>query len=115
MDLHSVEQIEIAALGGADTITVNDLTGTGVRQVAIDLAASGRRGDGQTDTVIVNGTGGNDRINIAISGAAVVVRGLSAQVTIDRAEASDDSSSSTASMATTASMLPRSMPVISTS
>ena len=38
MDLNSVEQIQLNALGGADTITVNDLTGTDVKQVAIDLA-----------------------------------------------------------------------------
>ena len=28
MDLHGVEHIQLNALGGADTITVNDLTGT---------------------------------------------------------------------------------------
>ena len=38
MDLNGVEHINLNALGGADTITVNDLTGTGVTQVAIDLA-----------------------------------------------------------------------------
>ncbi len=47
MDLNGVEQIQFAALGGADTITVNDLTGTDVKQVAIDLAAAGTTsGDG---------------------------------------------------------------------
>ena len=62
MDLNGVEQINFAALGGADTITVNDLTGTGVTQVAIDLGcARQRRGDGAADNVTVNGTGGNDQ------------------------------------------------------
>ena len=37
MDLNSVERIEFDALGGADNITINDLTGTDVKQVAIDL------------------------------------------------------------------------------
>ena len=45
-----------AALGGADTITVGDLSGTSVKQVAINLAATGGMGDAQSDTVIVNGT-----------------------------------------------------------
>jgi Ca2+-binding RTX toxin-like protein len=90
MDLNGVERIELAAKGSADNIVVNDLTGTDVKQVAIDLAGNGA-GDGQPDTVTVNGTGGNDRINVAISGASVVVKGLSAQVTIDGAEASNDS------------------------
>ena len=40
MDLNGVEHIQFNALGGADTITVNDLTGTGVTQVAIDLGAT---------------------------------------------------------------------------
>src|SRR5262249_10114791 len=46
MDVNGVEHIQLNALGGADTITVNDLSGTGVTQVAIDLASppgSGRR------------------------------------------------------------------------
>ena len=39
MDLNSVERIQLNALGGPDNIVVNDLTGTGVTQVAIDLAS----------------------------------------------------------------------------
>ena len=46
MDLNSIERIQIAALGGADNIMVNDLTGTGVKQVAIDLAATPGSGAG---------------------------------------------------------------------
>ena len=34
MDLNGVEHINFNALGGADNITVGDLTGTGVTQVA---------------------------------------------------------------------------------
>ena len=40
MDLNNVEQIHFNALGGADNITVNDLTGTDVTQVTINLAAT---------------------------------------------------------------------------
>ena len=40
MDLNGVENIQFNALGGADTITVNDLTGTDVTQVNIDLSAT---------------------------------------------------------------------------
>ena len=76
MDLNGVEEIQLNALGGADTITVNDLTGTDVTQVAIDLAAAGTTsGDGQADTVIVNGTAGDDTIKIASIGSAVTVSG----------------------------------------
>ena len=90
MDLNGVEQIQFAALGGADTITVNDLTGTDVKQVAIDLAATGTTsGDSASDQVIVNGTAGDDMIKIARNGSTVTVNGLSAQVTIAHPDATD--------------------------
>ena len=38
MDTNGVEQVDVNALGGADTITVGDLTGTGIGQVNLDLA-----------------------------------------------------------------------------
>ena len=43
MDLNGVEKIDFNALGGADTITVNDLSGTDVTQVDVDLAGYRRR------------------------------------------------------------------------
>ena len=48
MDLNGVERIQFNALGGADNITVNDLTGTDVKQVTINLAGTlgGSGGDG---------------------------------------------------------------------
>src|SRR5262249_22944728 len=78
--------------GGADNITVNDLTGTGVAQVAIDLSspAGSGQGDGQPDTVTVKGTLGNDRISIASTGSSVVVNGLPSQVAINGAEPAND-------------------------
>ena len=58
MDLNDVERIDVNALGGADTIVVNDLSGTDVKQVNVNLAGTigGTAGDAQADTVIVNGT-----------------------------------------------------------
>ena len=50
MDVNGIEHVNFAALGGADTITVNDLSGTAVTQVNLDLAAPpARLGDGQAD------------------------------------------------------------------
>ena len=40
MDVNDVERIEVHALDGADTIMVNDLTGTASRGVAVDLGRS---------------------------------------------------------------------------
>src|SRR5262249_7857324 len=55
MDLNGVEQIAFHALGGADNVTVNDLSGTDATEVDIDLTAAGV-GDGAADTVTVNGS-----------------------------------------------------------
>jgi Ca2+-binding RTX toxin-like protein len=92
MDLNGIEHIQLATLGGADTVTVNDLTGTDVKQVAIDLSATpgSGQGDGVADTVTVNGTAGDDRISVVSSGSSVVVNGLAAQVTINGIDASLD-------------------------
>ena len=91
MDLNSVEKIQLNAVGGADNITVNDLTGTGVTQVAIDLGAmpGAVGGDGAADTVTVNGTQGDDAISVVKSGTSLLVKGLAEQVTIANFEAND--------------------------
>src|SRR5262249_24290722 len=93
MDLHGIERLQINALGGADSITVNDLTGTDATRVAIDLAgtAGSGQGDGAADSVTVNGTAGDDHITVVSSGASVVVNGLAAEVTIAGAEGANDS------------------------
>ena len=84
MDLNGVEHIQFNALGGADTVTVNDLTGTDVNQVAVDLAspAGSGHGDGQPDSVIVNGANNADAIHVASNGSSVVVNGLAAKTTV---------------------------------
>jgi Ca2+-binding RTX toxin-like protein len=91
MDVDGVEQIDLNALGGADTVTVNDLTGTAVTDVNVNLGATGGGGDGAADTVIVNGTNGNDNINVSGQGTSVSVTGLSAQVNITNSEGANDS------------------------
>jgi Ca2+-binding RTX toxin-like protein len=92
MDVNGVEQVNVAALGGADTITVNDLTGTGVTDVNLDLAGTpgSGTGDGQADTVIVNGTRGDDAIAVVGDAAQTDVVGLAAAVHITGAEAAND-------------------------
>ena len=46
----------VRALGGADTVTVGDLSGTAVQTADVDLSANGGGGDAAADTVIANGT-----------------------------------------------------------
>ena len=91
MDTRSVETVDVNALGGADNLTVNDLTGTGVTQTNIDLAGAlgGSTGDGSADNVTVNGTNGDDSININRNGSEADVTGLATAVSVTHADATD--------------------------
>jgi Ca2+-binding RTX toxin-like protein len=82
MDLNDVERITLNALGGVDNVTVGDLSGTDVTDVAINLAATGGGGDGAVDTVTINATNGDDIVLVAGNNGGVSVLGLSAAVTI---------------------------------
>ncbi len=90
MDLNDVESIVAKALGGADTITVNDLSGTDVRNVATDLNASLGGDDGAADNVIVNATAGDDVVTVDGTGPNVQVAGLATQVSLSGAIAGSD-------------------------
>ena len=89
MDVDGTEEVNIAALGGADTITVGDLTGTAVAEVNLDLSAQGT-GDGQNDTVIITGTADDDVITVSGDATGVSATGLAAQVNITGAESTDN-------------------------
>ncbi len=82
MDLDDVERIDFRALGGADNIVVNDLSGTDVTEVNIDLGAFGGGSDGQADTIFVNATQGDDVIIVVGDGNGVSVLGLAARINI---------------------------------
>jgi Ca2+-binding RTX toxin-like protein len=92
MDLNGIEAVDFNARGGADTITVNDLRGTDVTQVNLDLAAvpGSGTGDGAADSVIVNGTNGNDTIQVQGAGTSFTVAGLSALVSVSGSEGAND-------------------------
>lgn len=84
-------QLDLTALGGVDTVTVEDMTGTGFRHAAIDLSngAGVGVGDGQADRVTVNGTNGDDDIEVGTVGDAVTVDGLQTDDTVSGSETSD--------------------------
>ena len=63
MDLNDVESIAFNALGGADNIVVDDLSGTDVSEINFNLAAAGGAGDGAADTIVINATNGDDVIS----------------------------------------------------
>jgi Ca2+-binding RTX toxin-like protein len=92
MDVNDVERIQLNALGGADVINVNDLTGTDVTRMDINLGATleGTTGDGAADTVSTKGTNANNILSVVGSGTAVTVTGLPALVAITGAEGAND-------------------------
>jgi Ca2+-binding RTX toxin-like protein len=90
MDLDDVESIDFRALGGADNVVVNDLSGTDVTEVTTGLAAAGGVGDAQPDNVIVNATNGDDVSVVFGDASGVAAVGLAAQVNITGAEAAND-------------------------
>ncbi len=92
MDTRGVERVDFNALGGADVATVNDLTGTDVTSVNVDLAGTlgGSAGDAQFDRVIVNGTGGNDAIDVSGDASGASVSGLPALVAVRHQEPTDE-------------------------
>src|SRR6185295_13026214 len=78
MDLDGIERINVNALGGADLITVHDMSGTDVTEVNVDLAATGGGGDSAIDQVIAQGTSGSDTIRAETNGSSASVTGLAA-------------------------------------
>jgi hypothetical protein len=89
MDLDDVERLDLATLGGVDTVTVNDLSGTDLTTADIDLAAADGSGDLKDDIVQVNGTAGSDRVDVTASGSTVEVAGLAARTSITGGETRD--------------------------
>jgi len=93
MDLDDVEAIDLNALGGTDTTIVNDMSGTDLVRLDVDLAGTigGTAGDALADVVIVNGTNGADIIDVFGAGTSVAVLGLATQVNVANSEGANDS------------------------
>ena len=97
MDTDGVEIVDDNPVGGADSVTVNDLTGTDVKQTNIDLAGAfgGNAGDGAADSVVVNGTNGDDNIAVSGNGSGADVTGLATAVSVTHADPTDSLSVNT--------------------
>jgi RTX calcium-binding nonapeptide repeat (4 copies) len=91
MDTDSVEEVDLPALGGSDNITVNDLSGTDVTKVNLDLAGTlgGANGDGAVDTVTVLGTHGDDAITATGNGFGADLSGLPAAISVVHGDPND--------------------------
>ena len=84
-DLVGLEIVDLGAAAGADTVTVNDLSGTGTTAVVVDLGAA----DLKVDNVTVNGTPGADKVNAKVGFNGHEVLGLPAGVFLSGAEPGD--------------------------
>jgi Ca2+-binding RTX toxin-like protein len=89
-DTDDVETVNFKALGGVDKVTVNNLTGTDVTQVNVDLGSGTGSGDGAADTVIVFGTNAADNVQVAGAGTSYAVVGLPAAVNVTNSESAND-------------------------
>ncbi len=90
MDLDGIESLLVRALGGTDSVTVGDLRGTNLDTADIDLGAIGGGGDGQSDTVVVNGTDRRDVVDVTRSGEQVLTTGLRTETRIVGSEPAND-------------------------
>ena len=89
MDFDDIESTIIRTLGGADNVTVDNLTGTALKAANVNLASFTGEGDAALDTVTVNGSDKAEHVRVTRSGSQVLTTGLAAQTTIDGSEPTD--------------------------
>jgi hypothetical protein len=89
MDMSGVERLDLTALGGADTVTVNDMSGTDFRRADVDLSSPTGAADGVADIVTVKGTEQADNIHVKDVGSRVAVDGLRAETVVAGGEPID--------------------------
>ena len=86
MSLGELEQVDVRAAAGADTLTTDELSGTTLQAVTGDLGAA----DGATDRVVVNATQFDDTVDVAGADGTASVIGVAVPVTLAGAEAGRD-------------------------
>lgn len=89
MDTDGVERLDLTALGGTDTMTVEDMSFTDIRRADVDLSAPTGGPDGLPDVVTVNGTNRRDRVDVETDGTRIEVEGLRAETRITGSEPID--------------------------
>jgi hypothetical protein len=89
MDLAGIETLDLAARGGADTLTIGDLAGTALKAANVDLSGSAGTGDEQPDTVIAWHPNA-DHVHVTGPGNAVQLTGLPSQTTITGSDGPSD-------------------------
>ncbi len=85
MDMDGVERLDLDALGGVDTIRIDDMSGTDFERTDVDLGGA----DGAVDVLTVNGTANDDRVKVATQDGGVDVKGVEPETRITGSEATD--------------------------
>ena len=91
MDFNDIESAALRMLGGSDQVTLGDLSGTDLTTADVDLGAFAGGGDGQQDTIVVNGRDkAADIVDVLRSGEQVHVGGLPLLTRISGSESLND-------------------------
>ena len=92
LDANDIENVNLNALGGADAITLNDLSATSVRRINLDLGANSGAdvGDSQIATVTVNRTNASDFVQLTGHGTSYVLASHSTFVTVANSDGNLD-------------------------
>jgi Ca2+-binding RTX toxin-like protein len=90
MDLDDVERIDVNMFGGTDTMIANNLAGTDLTTVNVNLALFGGSGDAAADNVIVNATSADDAVVVNGTNAMTSVLGLATVVNVTGGESAND-------------------------
>ncbi|WP_421723899.1 hypothetical protein [Bauldia sp.] len=81
--IDNVETIQIKTRGGEDQVWIDDMDGTDVKVVEVDLSKNGKKADKAVDVVIIDGADEKDDIVVKATEDGVKVKGLSAKVIVD--------------------------------
>ena len=84
-----LEEIVYAASKGVDTVELQDLAGSGISNVEIDLAGSGGGPDASADVVRVTNSGAGLSLGVGTSKAGAFITGLSQDIEISNGGAKD--------------------------
>jgi hypothetical protein len=89
MDTTHLEQVDLTTLGGADTVTVSDLSTTAVKAIRINSASSLGTPDQAADALILNGSDRDDHLRVDATGTGVKATGLGPVISLTGFDAFD--------------------------
>jgi Ca2+-binding RTX toxin-like protein len=91
LDANGVENVTHTSLGGSDTITLGDLSGTSVRRVSLDLAGpTSSNGDGQPDTIQISAVTAGSSIVTALGPGTITIFWRTLTVSVTGVEPAND-------------------------